>query len=272
MMTNNEKKAILSNKDLNQVGIRWFMSIETFNYETQLAGSYAFAVMPALRKIYKDDSELTEAMDNHFKYFNCMPWLTNLILGATLALEDNQGIQAKDAVQDLKVSLMGPLSGIGDTFFWGIIRILACALAIGFAKEGNPIAPFILLLVFNIPNVLTRLITLDLGYNKGAQILSEMEKTGRMALFTHCAGIIGAMSIGCMIAMWVSINCPLQFTLSGSEIIIQDYLDQIMPKLLPLACTLGVYGAIKKKVKVQYVIAGIVVIGFVLGILGLISA
>ena len=28
-----------------------------------------------------------------------MPWLTNLILGATLALEDNQGIQAKDAVQ-----------------------------------------------------------------------------------------------------------------------------------------------------------------------------
>ena len=38
------------------------MSIETFNYETQLAGSYAFAVMPALRKIYKDDSELTEAM------------------------------------------------------------------------------------------------------------------------------------------------------------------------------------------------------------------
>lgn len=44
MMTNNEKKAILSNKDLNQVGIRWFMSIETFNYETQLAGSYAFAV------------------------------------------------------------------------------------------------------------------------------------------------------------------------------------------------------------------------------------
>ena len=106
MMTNNEKKAILSNKDLNQVGIRWFMSIETFNYETQLAGSYAFAVMPALRKIYKDDSELTEAMDNHFKYFNCMPWLTNLILGATLALEDNQGIQAKDAVQDLKVSLM----------------------------------------------------------------------------------------------------------------------------------------------------------------------
>ena len=82
----------------------------------------AFAVMPALRKIYKDDSELTEAMDNHFKYFNCMPWLTNLILGATLALEDNQGIQAKDAVQDLKkVSLMGPLSGIGDSIFFILI-------------------------------------------------------------------------------------------------------------------------------------------------------
>ena len=56
MTMNKEKKAVLTNKDLNQVGRRWFMSIETFNYETQLAGSYAYAVLPALRKIYSDDS------------------------------------------------------------------------------------------------------------------------------------------------------------------------------------------------------------------------
>ena len=91
-MTNNQNKGVLTNKDLNRVGRRWFMSIETFNYETQLAGSVAFAMLPALRKIYKDDGEFLEALDNHFKYFNCQPWLANLIWGATLALEDNEGL------------------------------------------------------------------------------------------------------------------------------------------------------------------------------------
>ena len=276
-MANNEvTTGRFTKKDFRGVFWRSFTLLGSFNYERMEGLGFLYAIMPLLRKIYKDDDEgLKAAMHRNTAAFNMTVAPSPFVMGTTIAMEESAKEDPNfdvSTINAIKVSLMGPLSGIGDTFFWGIIRILACALAIGFAKEGNPIAPFILLLVFNIPNVLTRLITLDLGYNKGAQILSEMEKTGRMALFTHCAGIIGAMSIGCMIAMWVSINCPLQFTLSGSEIIIQDYLNQIMPKLLPLACTLGVYGAIKKKVKVQYVIAGIVVIGFVLGILGLISA
>ncbi len=40
--------------------------------------------------------------------------MANLVLGATLALEDKEGISAADAVQNIKVSLMGPLAGIGD--------------------------------------------------------------------------------------------------------------------------------------------------------------
>ena len=48
-----------------------------------------------------------------------------------------------------------------------------------------------------------------------------------------------------MIAMWVSISCPLQFTIAGSEIVLQEYLDQLLPKLLPLAFTLGIFACIK---------------------------
>lgn len=59
-------------------------------------------------------------------------------MGTTIAMEEKA---KKDksfdvaSINAIKVALMGPLSGIGDTFFWGIIRILACALAVGFAKE-----------------------------------------------------------------------------------------------------------------------------------------
>ena len=45
----------------------------------------------------------------------------NIVLGATLALEDKEGITSLDAVQNIKVSLMGPLAGIGDTLFWTLL-------------------------------------------------------------------------------------------------------------------------------------------------------
>ena len=44
-----------------------------------------------------------------------------------------------------------------------------------------------------------------------------------------------------------------------------------MPKLLPLAATLGIYSAIKKNVKITKIISAIVVIGFVLGVFGIIA-
>lgn len=64
------------------------MAITTFNYDTQLAPAVVFGIGPLLRKIYKDDDEYVEALNNHYKYFNTMPWLANIVLGATLALED----------------------------------------------------------------------------------------------------------------------------------------------------------------------------------------
>lgn len=199
-MANNEvTTGRFTKKDFRGVFWRSFTLLGSFNYERMEGLGFLYAIMPLLRKIYKDDDEgLKAAMHRNIAAFNMTVAPSPFVMGTTIAMEESAKEDPNfdvSTINAIKVSLMGPLSGIGDTFFWGIIRILACALAIGFAKEGNPIAPFILLLVFNIPNVLTRLITLDLGYNKGAQILSEMEKTGRMALFTHCAGIIGAMSM-----------------------------------------------------------------------------
>ena len=58
-------------------------------------------------------------------------------------------------INAIKVSLMGPLSGIGDTFFWGIIPYPGMCTGYWICKGRQPDRTFILLLVFNIPNVLT---------------------------------------------------------------------------------------------------------------------
>lgn len=266
---------VLDKGDFRGITLRSFTLMSSFNYERMQALGFLYGIMKPLRKIYADDDEgLREAMRRHMAAFNmtCAP--STFVMGIALAMEE---MYAKDKTMDtsgvnaIKVSLMGPLSGIGDTFFWGIFRILACSLGVSFAAQGNPIAPFILLLVFNIPNVIVRWVGIKLGYNQGSALIEKLERGGQMQLVTHCAGIIGAISIGTMIAMWVSINCPLAFTIGEMDIVIQDYLDQIVPKLLPLVATLGVYGALKKGAKTSTIIAAIVVIGFVLGVFGAVS-
>lgn len=85
-----EKAPVLTKKDCVKGAIRWsLMAVTTFNYDTQLAPAVVFGIGPLLRKIYKDDDEYVEALNNHYKYFNTMPWLANIVLGATLALEGN---------------------------------------------------------------------------------------------------------------------------------------------------------------------------------------
>lgn len=277
---NNEATAadnghVLTNADFRGITLRSFTLMSSFNYERMQSLGFLYGIMKPLRKIYAGDDEgLREAMHRHMAAFNmtCAP--STFVMGIALAMEE---MYAKDKTMDtsgvnaIKVSLMGPLSGIGDTFFWGIFRILACSLGVSFAAQGNPIAPFILLFVFNLPNVLVRWFGIKLGYTQGSSLIEKLEKGGQMQLVTHCAGIIGAVSIGTMIAMWVSINCPLVFQIGEMEIIIQDYLNQIFPKLLPLAATFGVYGALKKGLNTSAIIGGIVVIGFVLGVLGAVS-
>ena len=125
-----EKAPVLTKKDCVKGAIRWsLMAVTTFNYDTQLAPAVVFGIGPLLRKIYKDDDEYVEALNNHYKYFNTMPWLANIVLGATLALEDKEGITSLDAVQNIKVSLMGPLAGIGDTLFWTLLPTIMGSIA-----------------------------------------------------------------------------------------------------------------------------------------------
>lgn len=259
------------------IGVFWrsFTLLGSFNYERMEGLGFLFAINPILKKIYKDDPEkLKEAMHRHLKAFNMTVAPAPFVMGISIAMEEmsKKGEEFDvNSINAVKSALMGPLSGIGDTFFWGIFRIIACAIAVGFAQDGNPLAPFILLLLFNIPNFITRWFGLFIGYKNGSKILEDLENSGKMKLFTFCAGIVGVASIGCMIAFWVSITCPLQFNIAGSDIIIQDYLDQIMPCLLPVTATLIVYGCVKKKISVIKIIFGIVIIGFILGVLGILA-
>lgn len=267
-MTNNQNKGVLTNKDLNRVGRRWFMSVETFNYETQLAGSVAFAMLPALRKIYKDEAELQEALDNHFKYFNCQPWMSNLIWGATLALEDNEGLNAKDTVQDLKVSLMGPLSGIGDSIFFVLIPTILGSISAYMAQEGSPVG-MLAWCVYGIAIALVRIKAVTWGYQGGLKIVNEFGK--QLSVFTNAISVMGLTVVGALIPSLVKVTTPLKFTMGEVTQEVQTILDTIMPAMIPALFTFIAYKLLGKKVKLTWLILIIIVFSWICAAFGILA-
>lgn len=274
-MENNHTERTLPKKEFNSIFWRSFSLLGSFNYERMEGLGFLYAVMPSLKRIWKDDPEgYKEALHRHIAAFNMTVAPSPFVMGISVAMEEmakNDPDFDKESINAVKVSLMGPLSGIGDTFFWGIFKVLACTLGASFALQGSVLGPIILLLVFNVPNFLTRYYGLKLGYNNGSQLLSQLQESGKMQLFTYCAGIVGVAAIGCMVAAWIGITCPLTFTLEGSEIVIQDYLNELCPELLSLGATLLIYSALKNKVSNMKIILGVVVIAFVCGVFGILA-
>ena len=271
-----EKAPVLTKKDCVKGAIRWsLMAITTFNYDTQLAPAVVFGIGPLLRKIYKDDDEYVEALNNHYKYFNTMPWLANIVLGATLALEDKEGITSLDAVQNIKVSLMGPLAGMGDTIWQGVVIPILLAVCIDLTRSGsgNVWGAVLYAVVIVVAAYALSYWNFMFGYKAGSEAIMDFLEKGILNKLIKGASIMGCMVMGGLIVNYVKAACGLKIVSSTTTYSIQtNFLDQVCPSILPLAVTLLVYYLMNKKRWSSLKIIGlIVVIGIVGGITGILA-
>ena len=255
------KKGVLTKKDLRQVGNRWFIGTSTFNYETQMAPSVVFALYPVLRKMYKDDDDLVKSIKNHYKYFNSQPWMANIILGAALAIEDEGGIESLDAVQDLKVGLMGPLAGIGDTIIWAMLPTILGSIAASMAQEGSPIGIFIWVFIYAL-SLFVRPRLYEFGYNQGARLITQMGS--QLSAFTDAISVLGLAVVGAIIPSTIKLSTGFVFQNGEIRLEIQSMLDMILPALLPvLLVSLIYYLMAKRQMKMTTIILLVIAIALV---------
>ena len=265
-----EKAPVLTKKDCVKGAIRWsLMAITTFNYDTQLAPAVVFGIGPLLRKIYKDDDEYVEALNNHYKYFNTMPWLANIVLGATLALEDKEGITSLDAVQNIKVSLMEPLAGIGDTLFWTLLPTIMGSIAGYMALEGNPIG-VILWLIVNLIFICIRTQLMWIGYREGTKLITKVGS--KLARITDAASVLGLTVVGALSATVVTAKTPLAFQMGEVNLAVADLLDKIMPSMISVATVLVLYKLLGKKgMKITTLILIVIIFSMICSALGILA-
>ena len=258
----------VTKKDLKKTADRYnFMACNIFNYESQMGPAVAWAMAPVLRKIYKKDEEYKEALNNHFNYFNSTTVMSSMILGATLAIEEKDGIEAKETVQSLKTSLMGPFAGVGDTLVWVLWPTIMGSISGYMAQQGNPLGA-IIWFIANIIFWFVKRKMFEVGYTSGTKLITKSLTT-----FTEAASIMGLSVVGALIASSVKMTTALNFKVGEVSLALQtDILDRIMPSLLPVLLTALVYKLLgNKKWTATKLILLIIVIALVCSFFGILT-
>ena len=240
--------------------LRQFTSQCSQSYDKMMAYGFMYTLEKPLRKIYPDDDDYYAALDRHTEFFNMTPHVLPFVAGLSVSMEEQA---AKDPTFDassinaIKVGLMGPLSGIGDSFYWGTFRVVAAGIGIGLAATGNPLGPIIYALIYSVINIATRIGTAHLGYNVGTKFLQQSASGNLMDNLTYGAGVLGMTVVGAMIATMVSLSTSMVFNIGGSEIELQSLFDAVFPGILPLITTFTCVWLYKKGVKTIWIILGI---------------
>ena len=239
------------------------------------AVGFIWTLLPALRRYYKEGSEeFTEALVRHTMFYNITQNVGTFCLGLVAAMEKENSVDPNfddRSITAIKTALMGPMSGIGDAIFWGVIRVIAASVGISLAAQGSWLGPIMFLLIYNVPSILCRYYLTYAGFTLGSDFLAKMNEGGLMKTITKCVSILGLIMVGGMTASTVSFTSAVQFVIEDQDpILLQTYLDSIFKGLVPLLVTTGCLGLMLKRVNVNVIMFGVLGLAIVLALLGIV--
>lgn len=266
----------LTKKDYVKTSLRAFFLQNGFNYSNYQGLGYANLMYPAFKKYYGENSkEFYQALDDNCEFYNTNPHFLPFITSLHLVMMDSG--MPYDEIRGIKMALMGPLSGIGDSLSQFCLAPLFSTIAASLAGQGMIAGPILFFVAMNVILTTIKLTSGLYGYKLGTSVIDKLSE--QMGTISMVANMIGVTVISGLAATFVKISVP--FTLSAGDVAeganqsivtIQGMLDKIAPSLLPMLYTLLVFYLIKKrkwttyKLVVLTVIVGI--IGYWLGILG----
>lgn len=258
-----------------------FFAQSCYNYEKLQSISFAQCMYHPLKDLYNSQEEIGREMEKHTSFFNTESDIGVLIHGIVCAMEEeraNTGGEdspiTAESIVAVKTGLMGPLAGVGDSLFQGVLSPLFISICVGLAMDGNLFAPALLV-------ILTCGVFLGIaywawmyGYKKGKDAVEQLVDSNLMNYIMLGAGILGCMAMGALVAGNVKIFTPLIIkTSEQSSFYLQAaFFDSVLLGILPLITTFVVWYLMAKKGWSTMKIVGVIaIIAFVLGALGIIS-
>lgn len=259
----------LSKKDYITTSLRAFFLQNGFNYNNYQGIGYANVLYPAFKKHFgSDEKALYKALEDNCEFYNTNPHFLPFITSLHLVMLENN--RPEEETRGIKMALMGPLAGIGDSLSQFVLAPLLSTIAASLAGQGLVLGPILFFLGMNIILTSIKLLTGLYGYKFGTSVIDKMSE--QMATISNIANIIGVTVISGLAVTFVKIQVPITFAAGEvqeeaqqSIVSIQGMLDKIAPALLPALFTLFVYYLIKSKKWTTY---KLVILTVIIGIIG----
>jgi mannose/fructose/N-acetylgalactosamine-specific phosphotransferase system component IID len=208
-------------------------------------------MQPVLRKIYPDKEEYAEGLQRHLSFFNTSPIIgAPLIVGSAIAMEE---AKAKTSAEGVKVGLMGPMAGVGDSLTFALYNSIIFTIAANWAIEGKLLGFWFACVMVLVPYFLVRRWQFFFAYQQGKNLASQMAG-GALERLSEAATILGLVVLGgfipSIVKIWTTLTYHQTVQVQGKsveqKVPVQAQLDQVVPYLMPVVLTGLIYWLMKK--------------------------
>jgi mannose PTS system EIID component len=209
-----------------KASVRFVMFLRSFaiqgswNYRTLIGNGFAFAILPALREIYRDRAELEVGVARHTELFNSHPYLVGVALGAVSELEAQHADPR--TIERFKSAVRSSLGSIGDSLVWAAWRPACALLGLTVVFAGAPwwAGPLVYLVAYNAGTLALRIWSFRIGF-RHAQDVGTVLRRAHLDRVQHVAAGAGAFLLGIVLPLVLAngTGMPVSWPWIGAAII-----------------------------------------------------
>ena len=236
-MAEQKARHVIPKKHLYRAAFNWETWVQCcYNYERMMGMACGHTFVPVIDDLYKDDpdgaAKRKEVMEREMEFFNVHIEFGSCILGMAIALEEQKSLGEPipgEFITSLKTSLMGPLAGIGDTIYQGVLIPILLAICIDITLTGTVWGAIVYLILMLAISYIFSFANFFFGYQQGSEAIMDFWK--RVCSTSCCwEHRSWAVWLWCLIANYVKVSCGLELVTSGSKFNVQTQLfDAVMP-------------------------------------------
>jgi mannose PTS system EIID component len=166
----------------------------------------AYALYPALERLYPEKQDLETAVRRHLVFFNTHPYVAAAIVGGVLYHEQRiaRGEEPPDKVVAFKAALMGPLAALGDGFFWLSLKPATGAVCAALVPVLAAWAAVLFLFLYNLVHLTLRARLYLLGLTLGDRLVEAVARANLPTRGARLRAVAAACAGG--LAAWLAVT------------------------------------------------------------------
>ena len=165
--------SLLTRKDLLRVSLRLSLLQSTWFEGGMQAIGLSYCLIPGLRVIYPDTSDLRDAIARYQAPFNTHPFMAGIIAGIVLRMEEEK--TPPEMISSFARNSMGLLAALADPFFKSALPTFVSVSACLAAMLGGAVAGIATILIaFNVIHFAVRFVGVSLGHKEGLEVLKRV--------------------------------------------------------------------------------------------------